>query len=165
MQKEKNPENATKLLSNLVGVAGAHIDALDAQGMHDKLYFNWTAFTQPEIVTKVLDYSQARTGRPPGLVLLGRSSRAVTRNTAVLHPAARRLKRLQHRSPRTAARSAARSSAFMKVLMGLGSVVRKPVLVTYCHVEHLQPPQPDRNGPLLHSKQVLQVWILALFAQ
>ena len=64
MQKEKNPENATKLLSNLVGVAGAHIDALDSQGMHDKLYFNWTAFTQPEFVTKILDYSQARQPAP-----------------------------------------------------------------------------------------------------
>ena len=64
MQKEKNPENATKLLSNLVGVAGAHIDALDSQGMHDKLYFNWTAFTQPEFVTHILDYSQVRQLRP-----------------------------------------------------------------------------------------------------
>ncbi|KAK9839610.1 hypothetical protein WJX81_000691 [Elliptochloris bilobata] len=58
MQKEKNPENATKLLSNLVGVTGAHIDALDAQGMHDKFYFNFTEFTQPEIVTHVLNYTQ-----------------------------------------------------------------------------------------------------------
>ena len=64
MQKEKNPENATKLLSNLVGVAGAHIDALNSQGMHDKLYFNWTAFTQPEFVTHILDYSQARQPAP-----------------------------------------------------------------------------------------------------
>ena len=60
MQKFSSPANATKALSNLVGVAGAHIDALDAQGMHDKLYFNWTAFTQPEAVRRVLDYTQAR---------------------------------------------------------------------------------------------------------
>ena len=60
MQKYSSPANASKALSNLVGVAGAHIDALDAQGMHDKLYFNWTAFTQPEFVTRIMDYSQAR---------------------------------------------------------------------------------------------------------
>ena len=77
MQKYSSPANASKALSNLVGVAGAHVDALDAQGMHDKLYFNWTAFTQPEVVTKVLDYSQARTSYPAGVLggpdaLLGR---------------------------------------------------------------------------------------------
>ena len=43
MQKYSSHADASKALSNLVGVAGAHIDALDAQGMHDKLYFNWTA--------------------------------------------------------------------------------------------------------------------------
>ena len=74
MQKYSSPANASKALSNLVGVAGAHIDALDAQGMHDKLYFNWTAFTQPEFVTHILDYTQARTGLRTGSAGLARSS-------------------------------------------------------------------------------------------
>ena len=68
MQKYSSPANASRALSNLVGVAGAHIDALDAQGMHDKLFFNWTAFTQPEFVTHILDYTQARTGVSVGLL-------------------------------------------------------------------------------------------------
>lgn len=66
MQKEKNPENATKLWSNLAGVTGSHIDALAAQdGMHDQLnsWFNFTALTDPPIVQHILDYTQAR--RPP----------------------------------------------------------------------------------------------------
>ena len=56
MQKEKNPENATKLLSNLVGVAGAHIDALDEHGYTD----HFQNFKQPQILTDVLNYTQAR---------------------------------------------------------------------------------------------------------
>ena len=64
MQKEKNPENATKLWSNLAGVTGSHIDALAAQdGMHDKLNSWFTDLTNPPIVQTILNYTQAR--RPP----------------------------------------------------------------------------------------------------
>ena len=62
MQKEKSPENASKLWANLAGVTGAHIDALAAQaGMHDQLtrWFNFTALTNPPVVQDILNYTQA----------------------------------------------------------------------------------------------------------
>ena len=60
MQKFSSPENATKVLANLVHVTGAHIDALDAQGKHDLFRFNYTAFMTPPFVQNALDFTQAR---------------------------------------------------------------------------------------------------------
>ena len=63
MQKEKSPEDASKLWANLAGITGAHIDALAAQaGMHDQLtrWFNFTALTNPPFVQDILNYTQAR---------------------------------------------------------------------------------------------------------
>jgi len=60
MQKFSSPENATKVLANLVHVTGAHIDALDAQGKHDLFRFNYTAAMTPPFVQGALDFTQVR---------------------------------------------------------------------------------------------------------